>query len=66
MSRAKQASKRKRRLTKAAVPALVPPDWAYRWWEAHRHPLFQPPTFRNLRTPHPINASFLAKRKWLT
>jgi hypothetical protein len=44
----------------------VPPDWAFRWWVAHRHPRCPLPIFRDLTTTRPISASFLAKRKWPT
>ena len=43
MSRAKQASKRKR-LTRHWAPR----DWVFRWWEAHPHPPFRLPMSRNL------------------
>jgi hypothetical protein len=44
----------------------VRPDWAFRWWVAHRHPRCPLPIFRDLTTTRPISASFLAKRKWPT
>ena len=66
MPRVKQASKQRRTTKAAAVKVLGAADWVFRWWAVHPHPRCPLPVSRNLTTPRPISASFLAKRKWST